>query len=135
MPAHMTEPFLSYSRSSRRSLMAAPRTKFFPPLSRRPQQKIRTPTAPSVPATILFANSGAAGQCQGDTARQGFAGLSETEFEKRFQKVLHDGLFKESAAPAIPVKLDVAKATAPAANPPAGTQGIEVLLHSRSYGL
>ena len=58
----------------------------------------------------------------------GWKGLSETEFEKRFETVLHDGLFKNSAAKPITATVDAARATAPATSPASASQGLELLM-------
>jgi MoCo/4Fe-4S cofactor protein with predicted Tat translocation signal len=57
----------------------------------------------------------------------GWSGLSETEFENRFQTVLHDGLFPNSAAPAITPTLDAAKATAPPATSTPAAHDLDII--------
>jgi MoCo/4Fe-4S cofactor protein with predicted Tat translocation signal len=57
----------------------------------------------------------------------GWSGFTETEFERRFETVLHDGLFRNSASRPIAPTLDVARATAAPAETTAA-QGLDVLL-------
>jgi len=58
----------------------------------------------------------------------GWGGFSETEFETRFQTVLHDGLFKGSASKPITPTLNLAKAAAPPATAAPAAAGLDVLL-------
>ena len=55
-----------------------------------------------------------------------FTGLNETDFEKQFETVLHDGLFKGSAAKPITPKVNMARATAAPANPTPASQNLDI---------
>ena len=65
------------------------------------------------------------GNAAAATLVPGWSGLSETEFERRFDTVLHDGLFKDSSAKPITPTLDVTKATT--ANTAAVPSGLEII--------
>ena len=55
----------------------------------------------------------------------GWSDLNETQFERRFQTVLHDGLFAKSAAKTIEPALDISKIVTP--NPPPTPTGLEII--------